>query len=115
MPRWYQKSATVNSKFAADNWLQISCIKTLFLINSSFASSIFICFLLAFLAFHVCKFNNNNNNNNSDNNSNKNNNDNNNNNNNSNNNNKIIIIIKTVVHVRSENGTAKVCSISLKL
>ena len=110
MPRWYQKSATVNSKFAADNWLQISCIKALFLINSSFASSIFICFLLAFLAFHVCKFNNNNNN---DNNSNKNNNDNNNN-NNSNNNNKIIII-KTVVHVRSQNGTAKVCSISLKL
>ena len=30
-------------KFAAYNWLQISCINTLHLINSSFASSILIC------------------------------------------------------------------------
>ena len=77
MPRRYQQSAAVNSKFAAYNWLQISCIKTFLLTNSSFTSCIFICFLLAFLVFRVCKFNNNNNsnnnnNNNSDNNSNNN-------------------------------------------
>ena len=85
MLRSYQQSAAVNSKFAACNWLQISCIKTLFLINSSFTSCIFICFLLAFLVFHVCKFNNNNNNNN--------NNNSNNNNNNSNNSNRLILAI----------------------